>query len=135
MDFEELSKLNKEFAEQTKQMSKEFTELFTKWLKKSPRLSCINALHLPINSIVQMLLLDDKNLIPEILNDFPEVFERFLKPFTIIKDKWGKVSSKEFADLYYVEYQKQFDKFFASDEEQKNFQDWFKEDSEKHKNK
>ena len=55
MDYEELSQLNKEFAEMFNEMSKEFGELFAKWIKKSPRLTMVGAVHLPINLIMQLL--------------------------------------------------------------------------------
>ena len=38
MDHDELSELNKDFAEQTKQMFEEFVAIFEKWKKRSKRL-------------------------------------------------------------------------------------------------
>src|SRR5271170_3360135 len=109
MDLKELSKINKEFADQAAEMSKEFSDLFEKWKKKSLRFSVIMAIHMPINIIMNMLYLDKNNHLPRLVENFPDIFERFLTPFMKIKDQWGKVSSREFTDLYKIEYEKQFD--------------------------
>src|ERR1700679_2140137 len=99
MDYEKLSELHEEFAKQTIEMNNEFIVLFEKWKKKSLRLSAVMAIHMPINLIMNLIQQDKNSAIPRLFEDLPEVFERFLNPFVKIKEKWGKISSKEFANL------------------------------------
>lgn len=125
MDLDQLSQLNKEFAEQTQEMNGEFIDLFEKWKKKNFRLAIFNAIHLPINIILNIIERDKNSLMPKLFEDFPDVFERFLLPFVKIKDKWGKISSEKFAELYSKEYQKQFYPFFIDAETKENFKEWY----------
>ncbi len=111
MDYETLSKLDKEFSEQAQEMTKEFSELFEKWKKRSLRLSVVMAIHMPINNILNMLNLDKQNVMQRLFEDLPDVFIRFLTPFVKIKNQWGKVSSEEFVKMYAREYENQFSSY------------------------
>lgn len=133
MDYEELSELNKEFADMTVEMNREFLEIFQKWLKKSPRLASVNSIHLPLNLILSLIDKDEENILPKIVDDLPMVFLKFAYPFTKLKDKWGKISGKEFVKLYGEEHSKLYSKFFKSEEERENFARWFEADKKKHK--
>lgn len=135
MDYEELSALNKEFAEMMSQMGNEFTELFRKWITKSPRLGMIGLVHLPINVIMMLMDKDEKNVLPHVFPEFPQMFARFLLPVIHLHSEWGKVSSKEFAELYGVEYQKQFKEFIPDEKKMKDFKEWFEADTKKHEKK
>jgi len=131
MNLEELTSLNKDFAKLSTQMNKEFVQLFQKWLKKQPRLAVVLAIHMPANLILNLIQMDKNNDLPKLMPDLCQVFLRFAYPFTKVKDKWGKVSGEEFCKLYEEEYQKLFDKFFASEEEKENFKKWFEYEKEK----
>lgn len=135
MDIDQLSQINKEFAEHSRQMHEEFLDVFKKWQKKSFRLSIVMALHLPMNLILNLMNIDEKDHIPRLVEDLPDMMLRFLSPFAKIRDSWGKISSKEFSALYGVEYQKQFDEFFPTKEYKDAFQKWFEQDSKKHRDK
>jgi len=126
MDLEKLAELNAEFAKDAEQMSEEFLELFQKWKKKSTRLTVIMAIHMPLNIIMSMLFIDKDNHFPRLMEDFPDIFVRFLKPFVKIKDQWGKISSKEFVSAYKKEYESQFDPLFFDQEQKEIFKKWFK---------
>lgn len=133
MDYEELSELNKEFADLTAQMTKEFTALFQKWLRKHPRVTIVNSVHLPLNLILNLIAEDHKNILPHMMPDLPNVFMRFAYPFSKIKNNWGKISGEEFVKAYGVEHGKLFGKMFESEEAKQQFLDWYKHDTKKHK--
>jgi len=135
MNFEEMSELNEKFAEEFKQMTEEFYGIFEKWKNKSVRLTCVAAMHLPINLIMSLIASDKNSSLPRIFPELPDMFERFFKPFFIIKEHWGKVSCQEFTKLYAEEYEKQFTRFFASEQAKKKFSEWFEADTKKHKKK
>lgn len=130
MDLDDLSKLNRQYADDTRQMFQEFIELFQKWKKKDARIAMINCLHMPINTLMNILLQDEESLMPIAFKDFPDVFERFLNPFVKIKNKWGKISSNEFAKLYQKEYEKQFgDELGFSKKQIESFRKWFEKEN------
>lgn len=133
MDYKQLSQLNKEFAELTAQMNDEFNELFQKWVEKNPRIAIVNGIHMPLNIVLNLIAQDKDNFLPEIMPDLPYVFMRFAYPFAKIKKNWGKKSGLQFVEEYGKEYVKLFADRFASDEERKNFEEWFKFDTNKHK--
>jgi len=81
---------------------------------------------MPLNIIMSMLFIDKDNHFPRLMEDFPDIFVRFLKPFVKIKDQWGKISSKEFVSAYKKEYESQFDPLFFDQEQKEIFKKWFK---------
>jgi hypothetical protein len=126
MDYDDLKDLNKEYAEITKRMGEEFYKLFKKYLTKHPRLTVVNAIHLPLNTVMNLIVQDKKNTLPKLMPDLPDVFNRFLMPFSIIGDKWGKISGDEFCKAYREEYEKNFDRHVGwSDEQRDAFKEWF----------
>ncbi len=132
MDYKQLSELNKDYAEKTAEMFNEFAALFQKWKNNYPRLTMVNSIHFSVNIMMMLLNMDEKNQFPKCIEDLPEVFERFVNPIVKLKSKWGKVSSKDFVELYRKEYDKQFGDVFHSEEEKENFMKWFASDMKKH---
>lgn len=124
MNYEELEQLNAEFAKKSELMTKEFFQLFQKWMKDDPRLTTVNMLSLPTNLIMKLICRFPE--FHELFPELPDVYVRYYKPFEKIKEHWGKVSGKEFVDMYEREYQKQFDNWFPSQEEKEEFVKWHK---------
>lgn len=123
MNYEELKKLHEEFAKNSKKMNDEFTSMFKKWLKKDPRLTMLGMFTMPINLMCGALSTFEKA--SELFPEFPDVLIRQFKPFEKLKDKWGKIPSKKFFEEYAELYNSQFDKFFASEQDKKEFTDWY----------
>ena len=129
MNFEQLEELNKKFASESYELQLDFIQLYKKWMKKSASLTVINTLNLPINLFLRII--EDSTLpVPEIIPDLPVIFMRMVYPFAKLKDQWGKVSNKEFARLYTVLYESQFDNMFASEKEKQAFKKWFEVENE-----
>lgn len=129
MNLEELEKLKKEAAQETEEFNNAFVELFKeRYENGNKRMAIINMLHLPINGIINMIDQDKKNLMCEILPELPDMFIRFMMPFTKIKHLWGKIPNEEFVNEYGKIYQSQFEEWFPTDEHKKNFEDWFNAD-------
>ncbi len=123
MDYEQLEKLNKKFAEESKEFQKEFAKLFRKWMKKSPRMTAVNAFHLPINLFLNVIA--DVKGVEEIFPELPLVYMRMIYPFTKLRKEWGKIPSKEFVKRYTELYESQFNDKFDSEEDRENFKKWF----------
>lgn len=123
MDHETLEKLNKKFAKESVEFQNEFSDLFRKWLNKSPRLTAINALNLPINLFLNVIaeFEDSKEIFP----DLPMVYMRMIYPFTKLRKEWGKIPGKEFVKRYSELYESQFNDGFDSEEDRENFKKWF----------
>lgn len=121
MDFEGMKKVNEKFANESKFFYKDFIELWEKWYKKSPRLSIVNTLHLPINLIMNML---DAGL-PLVFPALPNMMERFLMPFILLKDVWGKIPPEKFREKYDLLYESQWDKVGFNEEEREAFKKWY----------
>ena len=121
MDYNKVKELHEHFANDSVQMAEEFIEIFKKYYKDNPRAAIIMALHLPINLIINFIEADEDNAMPSIFPEVPDMFRRFCYPFALLKDQWGKLSNKEFCDAYTKLYESQFDEWFISDEEKKNF--------------
>lgn len=126
MEYETLEKLNKEFAENSIKLNKEFSALFGKWLKKDPRLTAVMAFQLPINVLFTMMKKAEDGLLEKVFPELPDMMERFLNPFMQLKDDWGKIKSKEFINKYKELYEKQFDSWFPNKEDKTNFEEWYK---------
>jgi hypothetical protein len=124
MDYEDLQKLNKKFAIESSEFTQEFFKLHKKWLKKSPRMTMIMTLHLPINMIMNAIA-DNKIPVHEIFPELPDMFIRFVAPFIKLRTKWGKIPGDQFQKEYKELYESQFDKFFASKENMEFFKNWF----------
>lgn len=129
MDYNKLEDLNKEFAQQSNEMNQEFIELFKKWLKRDPRTTMINAVHLPLNVI--MNLIKQGKTVSTVFPELPDMFIRFFKPFEILKNKWGKIPDTEFANEYKKIYESQFIEWFPSKEEKEKFVKWFEKNNQK----
>jgi hypothetical protein len=123
MDYEELKKLNIEFAEQTNEMTQEFVGIFRKWMKKNPSLTIVNSIHLPLNILINLIDTAD-DLGSKALPELPDVFKRFLMPFIILKTSWGKIPDKKFIKEYERIYQSQFGEFFPEEELKELFKKW-----------
>lgn len=121
MDYETLRELHKQFAEDSAQITTEFNELFAKWLKKCPRTTIVLSVHLPINIIMNLIESDENGDLYQVFPELPKVMERFLAPFKVIEDQWGKISGKEFAELFSKLYEKQFDTWFPSKDDKEKF--------------
>jgi hypothetical protein len=130
MQYDELKELNAKFAEETVKFNKEFSDLFKKWLKKSPRLAIVMSIHLPINMIMGVISLDEENDIYQVFPELPDMFIRFVAPFIKLRKQWGKISGDEFTKEYQRLYESQFDKFFMGEEEKKEFKNWFEKENE-----
>lgn len=123
MKLKELESISKKFVEESEEFMSDFTALYTKWLKKSPRITLVNVIHLPLNVFLRMLEQDLE--ISTIFPELPDVFIRCITPFIILRKKWGQVPNKEFLEEYIELYDKQFDEFFASEEQKQCFKEWF----------
>jgi hypothetical protein len=132
MDYDQLSELNKEFAAETIAMLKDFTDVFYKWRKKSPRMAMVNAIHLPLNIIMQLIQRDTNHTFCKAVPELPDMFIRFMMPFTKLRKKWRKVSGVEFCKLYGELHGKQFDDWFVTPEQKETFKEWFDDDIKKH---
>jgi len=121
MDYEKLRILHEQFANDYAQISKEFGELFAKWLRKCPKTTIVASVHLPISIIMNLIESDKNGDVYEAFPELPQVLERFLAPFKVIEDQWGKISGKEFVELYSKLYEKQFDPWFPSKDDKEKF--------------
>lgn len=130
MNKTDLEKLNKEYADQTKLMSHEFIEIFEKWLERNPRLAIVNGVHLPLHITINLIKRSSAP-ISVLFPELPDMFIRFMKPFEILRDKWGKMPDKEFIEQYTKIYESQFDEWFPSEKEKENFEKWFKSQNSK----
>jgi hypothetical protein len=127
MDFDELKSFHKEFAENHAELQKEFVKLFKKWIKKDVRLTMVSILALPF-SCIMTILLESKNMeIESTFPEFPDVIQRYLYPIILLKDKWGCIPSKQFAEEYSKIYQSQFDSVLLDEQTRKNFAKWYDE--------
>ena len=129
MDQEKMKKLNADFAEKSELLTKEFHGLFKKWMKKNPRLTMLMALNMPINALINICTEFEES--SKIFPDLPDVFFRMINPFIILKEKWGKVSNKEFFQEYIKIYESQFEDFFIDEEMKENFKKWHNANSKK----
>jgi hypothetical protein len=125
MDYAELETLNKEFAEQTKQMIEEFAELYQKWMKKDARTTLVHLGSLPINMLMTLMTNGD-NHVSKVFPELPDMYERYFMPFQVLKDKWGVIPDSKFVEEYGKVYQSQFTAFFPDEQEKKNFERWYK---------
>ncbi len=125
MEFKEIEKLNKEFAKLTEKMTSDFITLFNKYMKKDPRATMILMLHLPLNLMLNIV--DNSKIdMNEIFPEFPDMYIRFMKPFIILREKWGKIPNKQFVKEYGELYEKQFNHLFPSEEYKNAFEIWIK---------
>ncbi len=124
MEYEQLKRLNKTFAQETIEFNNDFFKLHRKWFKKSPRMTMVMSIHLPINMIMSMI---GESEIPvhELFPELPDMFIRFVAPFIKLREKWGKIPGDEFAEEYQKLYESQFNKVFETDEDKEKFQKWF----------
>ncbi len=129
MDFETLSKLNAEYAKESQLFWDEFIDLWKKWMKKSPRLAVVNALHFPLNLIMNMI----DNGLPQAVPEVPDMMERFLTPMILLKDVWGKIPGKVFIEKYKALYESQWEKLGITPEMKKNFKEWYEKDEARRK--
>ena len=125
MNYEQLEQLNKQFSEETKEFYEDFVKVFRKHMKKSRRSAIVNMIHLPVNGILSIIAEDEKNVICEALPELPEVFIRFMNPFIKLKHLWGKIPNEQWAKEYGRLYSDQFEGCFPSEEEKKDFKEWF----------
>lgn len=126
MDYKGLSDLNKDFAKKAKEFNQDFVNLFNKWAKIDVRLTMVCALNLPINLIINIIKNNSKELFfSTLFPEFPNVILRQLIPFNEIKEKWGKISDKEFIDEIIELHSKQFDTWFPSKEDREKFKQWY----------
>ena len=123
MDHKKLEELNKKFARESEELQFEFAALFRKWMKKSPRITAINAFNLPINLFLNVIA--DFEDIHEIFPELPMVYMRMVYPFTKLRKDWGKIPNKEFVKKYSELYESQFNDWFQSEEDKENFKKWF----------
>ena len=126
MDYEELEKLNKEFAQESYQIMQDFNEVFMKWFKKSPRTAIVIMIQFPINVLGMSINKIPENFHSKCFPELPDMMYRFMNPFITIREKWGKIPDKEFMEEYSKIYQAQFDDWFPSEEEKDKFNKWFK---------
>lgn len=125
MNYDQLVELNKEFAQESVELQDEFTELFEKWLRKSPRLALVSFLSLPIGIILTLMEKKD-GAIEELFPDLPNVWRRYLSPWIALRDKWGKIPSQQFIEEYGKLHSEQYDEWFPSKEEKAAFTEWYK---------
>ena len=125
MNFEELAVLNKELAEQSKAINKDFFEIFKKWVEKSPKVTLINMMNLPINMFLCSASECDNNETSELFPELPFVYMRMIRPFVKLRNEWGKIPDKEFCKIYVEIYESQFDEWLPSDEDKESFKKWF----------
>lgn len=126
MDYDELEKLNKEFAKETIEIMKDFNEVYKKWFNKSPRTTILIMMQLPINVLSQSIENMSDNLHSKCFPELPNMMYRFMNPFKLLKEKWGKISDKEFMKEYAEIYQSQFEDWFPSEQEKEQFKKWYK---------
>ena len=96
-----------------------------KWLKKDPRLTISMTVSMPLNFIFQLMQQSKNKEIETAFPDFPDAISRYLSPFDSLKEKWGKIDSKEFIKEYGDLYQSQFDVYFSSPEQKREFEEWY----------
>lgn len=120
MKLEEFERVSKKFYEDSKDINNEFNKLFAKWLKKSPKVTMLNLLNLPLNTMLNLMSSTNINFY-ELLPDLPNAYIRMIAPFIKLKDEYGKISNKEFCDKYVELYESQFEKFFNNEEEKEAF--------------
>lgn len=129
MDLKDLKKLNKQCAKETKEFFDDFIKLFKERMDKGDkRMAIVNMIHLPLNGIMNMISEDKKNLMCEVFPELPDMFIRFMMPFMKLKVLWGQIPNKEWAEEYGRLHASQFDDWFATPEEKKNFTNWFEDD-------
>lgn len=130
MNFEHLEELNKEFASELSEIQKEFNEVFQKWIKKAPRTCIVSILSLPLGIIFTLMQQKD-GVIEGIFPELPDVWERYLSPWILLKEKWGKISSEQFMKEYGDLYESQFKAWFLSNEEKEAFHKWYRAQNKK----
>ena len=109
MDLKLINEINPELGNLLEEFHQEYLGILSKWMMKSPQTAIIGFVNFPLNAIMQLILSDEEQQLVELLPDLPDIFIRFMFPFTEIKDKWGKVSNEEFCKLYDEHYERQFD--------------------------
>lgn len=125
MDIKDLQKLNVEFAKFSQEFNDEFINLAQKYLRRDKRSAIVNMVHLPLNLIMNIIAMDDKNVMPKIFPELPDMFIRFMRPFIKLKVLWGQIPNAEWASEYKRLHSAQFDEWFPSEEEKRNFTQWF----------
>jgi hypothetical protein len=114
MNNQDLDTLYKEFYEKNEEMSKEFLELFKKWMNVDKKLAIITAVQLPVNLILN-LMNTSGNGMSHSFPELPHMMKRFLEPFFTLRKEWGKISDEKFAQEYIRIYELQFNEFLPPD--------------------
>lgn len=109
MKLKDLKNKHTKFHDDSKQFHKELFVIIMKWLKKEPRLTLINAMHFPLNLVLNLLIEAEKVKIDlEEFNDLPNIFIRTMKPFEKLKDDFLKIPMQNFVKKYGELYEAQF---------------------------
>lgn len=88
------------------EMYQDMIYVFSKYLKRDAKYAFLHTQSMPINIFFHMIEKMEAAGLNDLMenNEVPGSLIRMLKPLEKIQDQWGKVSMKEFNDLYSKEY-------------------------------